>query len=116
MHPGQNLPDKRQNPRQKPPRTIEREFVQGDFVRVFCTRPIKIRGDPRCVTYFFFLWSGDVWQSVTKEVKLAKNSVMYFMDSPKGLYRFRLNNSVKSFARAFAVVCGRKCVICVIWK
>src|SRR6218665_266947 len=29
-HPGQNLPDKRQKaPGQKPPRTIEREFVQG---------------------------------------------------------------------------------------
>jgi len=34
-HLGQNLPDKRQNPRTKAPRTIEREFVQRAFVRVF---------------------------------------------------------------------------------
>jgi len=27
-----------------------------------------------------------------------------------------LNNSVKSVTRALAVGCGRKCVICVIWK
>jgi len=56
-HPGQNLPDKRpsdKTPGQKPARTIEREFVQGAFVRVFCTRhrPTKNRGVPRCVTYF----------------------------------------------------------------
>ena len=55
-HPGQNLPDK--NPLtkalgQKPPRTIETEFVQGAFVRVFCTRPTKNGGGPRCVTYFW---------------------------------------------------------------
>ena len=43
-----------QNPGQKPPRTIEIEFVQGTFVRDFCTpRPTKNRGvrDVR-VTYF----------------------------------------------------------------
>src|SRR6218665_805605 len=54
-HPGQNLPDKRppdKTPGQTPPRTIEREFVQGAFVRVFCTRRTKNRGGPRCVTYF----------------------------------------------------------------
>jgi len=55
----------RQNhPGQKPLRTIEREFVQGAFVRVFCTRPTKNRGGPRCVTYFQG-GSRDVWQSVT---------------------------------------------------
>ena len=31
-------------PRQKPPRTIEIEFVQGTFVRDFCTRPTKNQG------------------------------------------------------------------------
>ena len=36
-HPEQNL-------RIKTPRTIEREFVEGAFVRVFCTRPTKNRG------------------------------------------------------------------------
>ena len=41
-------------PGQKPPRTIEIEFVQETFVRNFCTRPTKNRGvgGPRCVTYF----------------------------------------------------------------
>jgi len=33
-----------QNPGQKPPRTIEIEFVQGTFVRDFCTRPTKNGG------------------------------------------------------------------------
>jgi len=33
-----------QNPGQKPPRTIEIEFVQETFVRDFCTRPTKNRG------------------------------------------------------------------------
>ena len=39
-------------PGQKPSRTIEREFVQGGFVRIFCTRPTKSRGD----------W--DVWRTL----------------------------------------------------
>ena len=55
---------------QKPPRTIEREFVQGAFVRFLCTRRTKNRGGgPRCVTYFW-----NVWQSVTegRGSKLAK--------------------------------------------
>jgi len=54
-HPGQNLPDKRppdKPPGQKSPRTIETEFVQGGFCPGFCTRPSKIGGFPRCVTYF----------------------------------------------------------------
>jgi len=43
-HSRQNLPDKRppdKTPCTKPPRPIEREFVQGVFVQVFCTRPTK---------------------------------------------------------------------------
>src|SRR6218665_3472246 len=40
-------------PGQKPSRTIEREFVQRAFVRIFCTRPTKNRGGPKCVTYFW---------------------------------------------------------------
>ena len=46
-HPEQNLPDKRpsdKTPGQKPQRTIEGEFVQGAFVRVFCAGPTKNRG------------------------------------------------------------------------
>src|SRR6218665_426360 len=39
--------------RQNSPRTIEREFVQGAFVRGFVLGLLKIRGGgPRCVTYF----------------------------------------------------------------
>ena len=38
----QKTPDK--TPEQKPPRTIEREFAQKAFVRVFCTRPTKNEG------------------------------------------------------------------------
>jgi len=45
-HPRQNLPDKR--PLTKAPQTIEREFVQGAFVRVFYTRPTKIGGSEMC--------------------------------------------------------------------
>ena len=47
-HPGQNLTDKRQNPGQKLLQKIEREFVHGTFVRVFCTRPTKNRGPEMC--------------------------------------------------------------------
>src|SRR6218665_303023 len=36
-----------------PTGTIEREFVQGAFVRIFCTRPTTNRGGLRCVTYFW---------------------------------------------------------------
>jgi len=65
IHPGQNFPDKK--PRTKPPRTIERDFVQGVFVRVFVL--LKI-GGPRCVAYF--RGSRHVLQSVTagEEVKI----------------------------------------------
>ena len=52
-----------QTPWTKPPRAIEIEFVQRDFLRSFSTRPTK-DGGPRCVTYFWGSW--DVWQSVTE--------------------------------------------------
>src|SRR6218665_2552176 len=72
----QKTPDK--PPGQKPPLTIEIEFVQGVLVRMFCTRPTKM-GGPRCVTYF----SG-VPGCVTKcdrgrGSKLARNNVTYFL-------------------------------------
>src|SRR6218665_632398 len=44
--------------RTKTPRTIEREFVEGDFVRIFCTRPTKKSGGARCVTYMYFWGPG----------------------------------------------------------
>jgi len=80
-HPGQNLPDKRQNPRTKPPQTIEREFVQGAFVGLFVISLLKIGGSEM----YDVLWGAqDVWQSVTGggESKLARNSVTYFMNDP----------------------------------
>src|SRR6218665_767434 len=40
-------------PGHKPSRTIKREFAQRAFVRIFCTRPNKNGGGPRCVTYFW---------------------------------------------------------------
>ena len=62
-HPAQNFPDKippDKAPRQKPSQTIEREFVQGAFVRIFVLGLVKIRGvrdvwrtfagGPGCVT------------------------------------------------------------------
>ena len=39
--------DKNQ-PGQKPPRTIEIKFVQGTFVRDLCTMPTKNRGVEMC--------------------------------------------------------------------
>ena len=46
---------KDKTPGQKPPRTIEREFVQGAFVRDFVLdlQKIGVKGNPRCVTYTF---------------------------------------------------------------
>src|SRR6218665_215618 len=74
-------PTRTKPPGQKPPRTIEIEFVQGIFVRDFCIRPTKngggsemcdvlSRGIPRCVTKC----------DRGRGSKLAKNSVTYFMD------------------------------------
>src|SRR6218665_3295752 len=73
-------------PEQKPPRTIEIEFVQETFVRDFCARPTKNRG-VRGGTYFR---GGGVPGCVTKcdrgrgGSKLTKNIVTYFMDGPMG--------------------------------
>ena len=50
-HPGQNPPDKRPSDKtseQKPPRTIEREFVQGAFVGVFVLGLLKNGGSEMC--------------------------------------------------------------------
>ena len=67
-HPGQNLPDKR--PCDKSTGTIERDFVQGAFVRFFFTRPTKNGG-------FRDVWctygrSRDVWQNVTEGENWSK--------------------------------------------
>src|SRR6218665_1363676 len=77
----------------KPPdktRTIEREFVQGAFVRAFCTRPTKNRGSKTCDVLL------GVPGCVTKcdrgrGVKIGKNSVTYFMDGP---YTICINQNV----------------------
>src|SRR6218665_2348827 len=77
----QKTPDKTH--RAKPPRTFEREFVQGAFVRVLCTRPTENRGGPEMCNLLL-----GVLGCVTKcdrgdgVSKLAKNSVTYFMDGP----------------------------------
>src|SRR6218665_2372797 len=78
-------PTRTKPPGQRPLRTIEIEFVQGTFVRDFCTRPTKNRGGgPRCVTYFRERVPGCVtkWDR-GRGSKLAKNSVTYFMDGLK---------------------------------
>jgi len=79
----QKTPDK--TPGQKPLPTIEREFVQGAFVLGILTIG-GIRDPPivRIRDSDVLLGSRDVWQSVTGGgwSKLAKNSVMYFMDGP----------------------------------
>src|SRR6218665_3673211 len=68
---------------QKPPRTIEIEFVQRTFVRDFCTRPNKNRGrGPRCVTYFRGGTGCVTKCDRERGSKFAKNSVTYFMDGP----------------------------------
>src|SRR6218665_994784 len=41
-------PTRTKPPGQKPLPTIEIEFVQGTFVRDFCTRPTKNRGSDMC--------------------------------------------------------------------
>src|SRR6218665_2860885 len=72
-------PTRTKPPGQNPPRTVEIEFVQGTFVRDFCTRPTKNRGGSEMCDVL----SG----CVTKcdrgcGSKLAKNSVRYFMEGP----------------------------------
>src|SRR6218665_1833877 len=86
-HPGQNLPDKIPSDKtlgQKPPRTIETDFVQGGFCLhgYFVLGLLKIGGGsemcdvlsgvPGCVTKCERGRGG----------KLAKNCVTYFMDGP----------------------------------
>src|SRR6218665_3305253 len=81
-HPGQNLPDKRQNPRTKTPRTNEGEFVHGAFVRFFVLGLLKMGGGseicdvllgvPGCVTKC----------DRERGVKIGQNSVTYFIDGP----------------------------------
>src|SRR6218665_4021064 len=77
-------PTRTKPPGQKSPRTIDIEFVQGTFVRDFCTRPTRNRGSPKCVTYFRGGGDRGVGQNGTGGggSKLAKNSVTYFMDGP----------------------------------
>src|SRR6218665_1147615 len=80
-------PTRTKPPGQNPPRTVEIEFVQGTFVRDFCTRPTKNRGDPRWVTYF----RRGVPGCVTKcdrgrgGQNWPTNSVTYFMDGPQSV-------------------------------
>src|SRR6218665_2489850 len=98
------LPVKRpsdETPGQKPPRTIEREFVQGAFVRLFCTRPIKNRGVSRCVTYFVGIPGCVTNCDREEESKLAKNSVTYFMDGP-------LRAMFPNFPLIFSRFCAHK--------
>src|SRR6218665_2395564 len=87
----QKTPGQIKAPGQKPSRTIEREFVQRDFVRIFCTRPTKNGGGPRCVTYFWGV-PGCVTKCDMGEggSKLAMNSVAYFMDGPLKVPTWRL--------------------------
>src|SRR6218665_4011558 len=84
-HPGQNLPDKRQNPRQNPREQLIREFVEGAFVRFF-TRPTKNGGSEMCNVGYFWGVPGCVTKCDRgRGSKLAKNSVTYFMDSPNAI-------------------------------
>src|SRR6218665_1637425 len=81
-------------PGQKPPRTIEIEFVPGTFVRDFCTRTTKNWGGSEMCDVL----SGGVPGCVTKcdrgeGSKLAKNSVTYFMDGPLPSILFLHNRS-----------------------
>jgi len=73
-------PSRTKPPGQKPPWTIEIEFVQGTLSGIFVLGLLKI-GGIRDV-WRTFGGSRDVWQSVTGGSKMAKNSVMYFMDGP----------------------------------
>ena len=79
-------PTRTKPPGQKPPRTIEIEFVQGTFVLDFCTRPTKNRRGPRCVTYFRRVPGCVTKCDRGRGSKLAKNSVTYFMDGPEGSF------------------------------
>src|SRR6218665_24013 len=105
-YPTQNLKDKRpldKSPRQKPPRTSEREFVQGAFVWFFVLGLLKIGGQgPRCVTYFLGV-PGCVTKCDRGEggSKLAKNNMTYFMDGPifKVMFNFLFQQKKSSNTR-----------------
>src|SRR6218665_3679633 len=85
-------PDK--TPGQKPPRTIEIEFVQRTFVRDFCTRPTKNGGSEMCDV----LSGGPGMCDRGRGSKLAKNSVTYFMDGPKAEIRLYDSNLFKLYS------------------
>src|SRR6218665_1644357 len=69
---------------QKPPRTIEIEFVQRTFVQDFCTRPTKNRGSEIGDVLSGGPGMCDNVRQGGVGSKLAKNSVTYFMDGPYG--------------------------------
>src|SRR6218665_3787452 len=69
--------------RQKPSRTIEREFVQGAFVRIFVVGLLKVGGS-RCMTYFRGVPGCMTKCDRGRGSKLAKNSVTYFMELYSG--------------------------------
>ena len=74
-------PTRTKPPGQKPPRTIEIEFVQRTFVRDFCTRPTKNGGSEMCDVLSGV--PGCVTKCDREEgVKMAKNSVTHFMNDP----------------------------------
>jgi len=83
-HPEQNIQDKgplTKTP-DKTPAKIEIEFVHEAFVRIFVLGLLKIGGG---VEMFDVLWGvpGCVTECDRgRGSKLAKNSVMYFMDGP----------------------------------
>src|SRR6218665_2741482 len=52
-HPGQNRPDKRQNPPDKNPREQLRENLYRGFCQGFFVLGLLRMGGPRCVTYFW---------------------------------------------------------------
>ena len=58
-------PTRTKPPGQKPPRTIEIEFVHWTFVRDFCTRPTKNGGSKMCDVLSGVGGVPGVWQSVT---------------------------------------------------
>src|SRR6218665_2703016 len=76
-------PTRTKSPGQKPPRTIEIEFVQRTLSGIFVLGLLKVGGSEMCDVL-----SGGVPGCVTKcdrgegGSKLAKNSIMYFMDGP----------------------------------
>ena len=80
-----------QNPRTKTPRTIERYFVQGVFVRDFCTTKNR-EGGPRSVTYFRGVPRG-VTKCDRRRSKLDKYSMTYFMDGPQHTWQLRNLNT-----------------------